>query len=117
MYRCDRPNLQLGLDRCLGFGGTRVDAAIAQEVLRVVEPMAIEASIEAERMLNDGLRERARVAELDLEQARQVVPGAPWQIRVADLQAENVVRALANRRRRSPRRLSGQDQMSMFSDS
>ncbi|MCY3754138.1 MAG: recombinase family protein [Alphaproteobacteria bacterium] len=70
MYRCDRPNLQLGLDRCLGFGGTRVDAAIAQEVLRVVEPMAIEASIEAERMIEKGLRERARVAELDLEQAR-----------------------------------------------
>ena len=60
------------------------------------------------------IRRLIRTGELA---ARQVVPGAPWQIRVADLQAENVVRALANRRRRSPRRLSGQDQMSMFSDS
>ena len=49
--------------------------------------------------------------------AREGVPGAPWHIKVADLQAENVVRALANRRRRSPHRPSGQDQMSMFSDS
>ncbi len=38
-YRCDRPNLMLGLPRCLGFGGSRVDAAIAAEILRVVEPM------------------------------------------------------------------------------
>ena len=29
VYRCDRPNLMLGLPRCLSFGGTRVDAAIA----------------------------------------------------------------------------------------
>ena len=42
-YHCDRPNLMLGLPRCLGFGGFRVDAAIASEILRVVEPMAIEA--------------------------------------------------------------------------
>ena len=69
-YRCDRPNLQLGLDRCLGFGGARVDAAIAHEILRVVEPMAIEASMEAARMSTEGLRERERVAELDLQQAR-----------------------------------------------
>ena len=70
IYRCDRPNLQLGLDRCLGFGGARVDAAIADEILRVVEPMVIEASMEAERMRTEGLRERQRAAELDLQQAR-----------------------------------------------
>src|SRR5580704_3593827 len=38
VYRCDRPNLMLGLSRCLGFGGPRVDTSIAREVLRVVEP-------------------------------------------------------------------------------
>src|SRR3546814_11351045 len=51
VYRCDRPNLALGLSRCLGFGGPRVDAAFAAEALRVVEPMAIEAAREAERMI------------------------------------------------------------------
>lgn len=49
-YRCDRPNLTLGLPRCLGFGGSRVDAAIAMALLWVAEPMAIEAALEAERM-------------------------------------------------------------------
>jgi excisionase family DNA binding protein len=68
-YRCDRPNLMLGLPRCLGFGGSRVDAAIAAEILRAVEPMAIEAALEAEKMFREGEAERRRVAELDLQQA------------------------------------------------
>lgn len=69
-YRCDRPNLMLGLPRCLGFGGLRVDAAIAAEILRVVEPMAIEAALEAERMHREGQAERRRIIELDLQQAQ-----------------------------------------------
>jgi excisionase family DNA binding protein len=68
-YRCDRPNLMHGLPRCLGFGGSRVDAAVAAEILRVVEPMAIEAALEAERMHREGQTERRRVVELDLRQA------------------------------------------------
>jgi hypothetical protein len=59
----------LGLPRCLGFGGSRVDNAIATEILRVVEPMAIEAALEAEKMYREGEAERRRVAELDLQQA------------------------------------------------
>src|SRR6202790_2360550 len=31
VYRCERPNLMLGLPRCFTFGGLRVDAAIARE--------------------------------------------------------------------------------------
>src|SRR5215213_7906083 len=51
VYRCDRPNQMLGLPRCLTFGGARIDAAVAAELRRVLEPMALEASLEAERML------------------------------------------------------------------
>ena len=46
-----------------------MDAAIAAEILRVVEPMAIEAALEAERMHLEGEAERRCVAELDLRQA------------------------------------------------
>src|SRR4051794_37121001 len=69
VYRCDRPNLALGLPRCMSFGGSRVDAAVATEVLRVVEPVAIEAALEAERMHREGRAERRRIVELDLRQA------------------------------------------------
>jgi excisionase family DNA binding protein len=69
-YRCDRPNLMLGLPRCFTFGGLRVDAAIARELLRAVEPMAIEAAVEAERRYMEGQGEQQRIMELELQQAR-----------------------------------------------
>jgi hypothetical protein len=34
VYRCDRPNLQLGQRRCFSFGGKRIDEIIAAEMLR-----------------------------------------------------------------------------------
>ena len=70
VYRCDRPNLMLGLRRCLIFGGPRIDAAIAGEILRAVEPMAVEAALEAERRHMQNQAERQRMAELELQQAR-----------------------------------------------
>jgi hypothetical protein len=52
------------------FGGGRIDEAIAAEMLRAVAPMAIEAAQEAERMLKDEEKDRRRIAELELQQAR-----------------------------------------------
>ena len=70
VYRCDRPNLMLGQSRCMTFGGARIDTALACELLRAVEPMAIEAAREAERMHKENQSETARLAQLDLRQAR-----------------------------------------------
>jgi DNA invertase Pin-like site-specific DNA recombinase len=69
VYRCDWPNLLLGLPRCLGFGGSRVDAAVAAELLRALEPMAVEAACEAERLMVEAEAERLRIFELELQQA------------------------------------------------
>jgi excisionase family DNA binding protein len=60
----------LGLPRCLGFGGPRVDAAVAGEILRAVQPMAIAAALEAERMHMQSRAEQQRIIELELQQAR-----------------------------------------------
>ncbi len=70
VYRCDRPNLALGLARCMSFGGIRIDAAVSREVLRAVEPLAIEAALQAEQTLMRSQQEQRRVVELDLQQAR-----------------------------------------------
>lgn len=70
MYRCDTPNLQLGRKRCFGFGGKRIDEAVAGEILRAVAPMAIEAAREAERMLKEEDQDRLRIAEMELRQAQ-----------------------------------------------
>jgi excisionase family DNA binding protein len=60
----------LGMRRCFTFGGPRVDAALARELLRAVEPMAIEAAMEAERRYMEGRGEEQRIVELELQQAR-----------------------------------------------
>jgi hypothetical protein len=52
------------------FGGPRVDAAIARELLRAVEPMAIEAALEAERMHRERQHEHKHMVDLELRQAR-----------------------------------------------
>jgi DNA invertase Pin-like site-specific DNA recombinase len=70
VYRCERPNQMLGLPRCFTFGGLRVDAAVAGELLQAVSPMAIEAAAEAERRYMETRGEQQRVVELELQQAR-----------------------------------------------
>jgi len=70
VYRCERANQMLGLPRCFTFGGLRIDAAIARELLRAVEPMAIEAAVEAERRYMEARAEQQRIVELELQQAR-----------------------------------------------
>jgi hypothetical protein len=54
----------------MSFGGSRIDAAIGKELLRVVEPMAIEAARQAEQMHMDTLNEQRRIVELELQQAQ-----------------------------------------------
>src|SRR3954454_22765183 len=70
VYRCDRPNLALGLPRCFTFGGLRVDAAVTRELLRAVEPMAIEAAVEAERRYMETRGEQQRIIAFELQQAQ-----------------------------------------------
>jgi excisionase family DNA binding protein len=67
VYRCYRFDLP---PKCMSFGGSRIDAAIARELMRVVEPMAIEAALQAEQMHMDSLNEQRRIIELDLQQAQ-----------------------------------------------
>jgi hypothetical protein len=70
VYRCNKPNLMMGLPRCMTFGGPRVDDAIAKELLRAVEPIAIEAALEAERMHQERQDDQQRILDMELQQAR-----------------------------------------------
>ena len=70
VYRCDRPNLQLAQPRCFTFGGRRPDEAITRELLRAVEPLAIEAALQAERRHMEVQLDQRRIVELELQQAR-----------------------------------------------
>ncbi len=69
-YSCWRGLLDNGEPRCIAFGGLRVDDAIEEALLRVVEPGAIAAAAEAEAQAADR-RDQVRYAlTRDLEAAR-----------------------------------------------
>ena len=70
VYRCDRPHVQLAQPRCFTFGGRRPDEAIARELLRAVEPLAVEAAMQAERRNMEVQADQRRIVELELQQAR-----------------------------------------------
>jgi DNA invertase Pin-like site-specific DNA recombinase len=67
VYRCARFDMP---PKCMSFGGSRIDAAIGKELLRVVEPLAIEAAQRAGQMHMDTLNEQRRIVELELQQAQ-----------------------------------------------
>lgn len=69
VYRCCKGDLT-GRPRCLTFGAAKVDAAVVQELLRAVEPLAIKAAIEAERMHQERQEDRRQILDLELQQAR-----------------------------------------------
>jgi hypothetical protein len=60
----------LGQRRCLTVGAKRIDAAVGHELLRAVEPLAIEAALQAEHRYIEMQSEQRRIIELELQQAR-----------------------------------------------
>jgi Recombinase len=70
VYRCERPHQMFGHPRCLIFGAKRVDAAIRDELLRVLQPLAIDAAAEAESRYMEIKSEQRRIVESELQQAR-----------------------------------------------
>jgi len=64
VYWCNQPEVQLGPPRCCTFGAARPDEAVARELLRAVEPMAIEAAQQAEHRFMQAQADQRRIREL-----------------------------------------------------
>jgi hypothetical protein len=69
-YQCCRGWLDSAQPRCIGFGGQAVDQAVAGELLRVVQPAAIEAALMAAAEQAHKRDEVLAALERDLEAAR-----------------------------------------------
>jgi DNA invertase Pin-like site-specific DNA recombinase len=69
-YQCINGHINQGVPKCISFGGVRVDQAVSDEILKVVQPVAIDAAIRAVGQKVQQRNERVRVLELELEQAR-----------------------------------------------
>ena len=83
-YLCRRGALDQGEPKCISFGGSAVDEAIAREVLRVVEPAAMEAAAQAAQQQTSKDEEVLRVLNLELEAARYEAERARRQYDLAD---------------------------------
>jgi DNA invertase Pin-like site-specific DNA recombinase len=83
-YACHRGALDNGEPRCISFGGRVVDAVMAKEVLRVVQPAAIDAAVlasdEASRQQDEVLQAWIR----ELEAARYAAQRAQKQYDATD---------------------------------
>jgi excisionase family DNA binding protein len=83
-YHCRGGHLNHGSDRCISFGGMRIDRAIGMEVIQRLQPLGIQAALDAldEQRAEDA--EKCRQVELALEQARFEAARAHRQYDVVD---------------------------------
>ena len=96
-YCCNRGSLDNGQPKCIAFGGTTVDEAIGQQLLRVVQPAAVESAIMASE---EEVRKRDEVLEAlrrDLEAARYAAQRAQKQYDHADPENRLVANELERR--------------------
>ena len=69
-YNCDAIRNNPGADPCISFGALRVDEAVGAEVVRLLQPLGIEATVHAIASCEQRAGETRRQIELALEQAR-----------------------------------------------
>jgi DNA invertase Pin-like site-specific DNA recombinase len=68
-YQCVGANHDRGEERCISFGGLRVDAAVAKQVLDAVAGNAIEAAWQAAEQIQQQRQDLREAIALELEQA------------------------------------------------
>jgi DNA invertase Pin-like site-specific DNA recombinase len=104
-YVCHRAWLDKGQPRCIGFSAARVDAAVAAEVLRVVQPAAIEVALVAYQEEERKQDEVLAALQRDLEAARYAAQRAQRQYDAADPENRLVAGELERRWNRALERV------------
>ena len=83
-YHCRGGNLNHGGEPCISFGGMRIDRAIGAEGIERLQPLGIEAAIDAMEAHQVEQSEKRRQVALALEQARYEVARARRQYDAVD---------------------------------
>ena len=94
---CGRGWLDNGEPRCIAFRGISVDEAISREVLRVVQPVALEASVLASQELGRQQDDILDALPRDLEAARYAAERAQRQYDASDPENRLVTAELERR--------------------
>jgi len=83
-YHCRGGFHNHGGDRCISFGGMRIDRDVAAEVIARLAPLGIEAALAAQAAHGRASEDKRRQVELALEQARYEVGRARRQYDAVD---------------------------------
>lgn len=83
-YSCWRGFLDNGEPRCIAFGGVPADEAIGREVLRIVQPAAVEAAVLASQEQAQQRDQVAAALQRDLQAAQYAARRAQKQFDAAD---------------------------------
>lgn len=96
-YTCNRGWLDNGEARCIAFGGIPVDEAIGTEVLKAVQPAAVEAAVQASEEESRRQDEVLGALRRDLEAAHYSAQRAQRQFDAADPENRLVTEELERR--------------------
>jgi recombinase/recombinase-like zinc beta ribbon protein len=69
-YNCDATRSNPSADPCISFGALRVDEAVGAEIVRLLQPLGVEAAVHAITECEHQSGEKQRQLDLALEQAR-----------------------------------------------
>lgn len=69
-YHCRGSQFNHGGARCISFGGMRVDRAVSMEIITRLQPLGIEAALQADAARGKTHAEKRHQLDLSLEQAR-----------------------------------------------
>lgn len=96
-YCCDRGWLDNGEPRCIAFGGIPADEVVSRQLLRVVQPAAVETAVVANRQEETRQDEVLAALMRDLEAARYAASRAWKQYDAADPENRLVADELEHR--------------------
>lgn len=96
-YSCKAGSVNHGTEPCISVAGMRLDQAVSSKVLETIQPVALQASLEAADELTRRDDEKRKALELAVEKARYEVSRARRQYDAVDPENRLVARELESR--------------------
>ena len=93
-YMCRATNHNEGMEPCTSFGGLRVDEAVVNAVLEALQPLGIEASLQAVARADEAQSHKRKLLDLSLQRSSYEVDRARRQYDAVDPQNRLVAAAL-----------------------
>jgi DNA invertase Pin-like site-specific DNA recombinase len=109
-YYCPGIRSQNASRGCLSFSGKKLEAAVVEQMMAVLQPHAIQAAIIAEEKFNEALREKSDSLYYALEQARYEAGRLERQFNAVEPENHLVSRTLAARWEEALRKVEELDQ-------